>query len=561
PSSWDYSADVVVVGQGIAGCSAAITAHDAGARVIILDKAPYADYGNSGVCGGIAWYPCLSTNGGSVQDFITTLKAMTWGTTPDDELLAAYCQGIANLPAWYVSLGGAYVYAATVPTAIPRSLVTGLVSPSFQTTANWDSCVNYKTSTGATGNGATTMAFLGGCIASRNIPVLQSTPAEALIQNPMTREIIGVQASDWKGATLYIQADQGVILACGGYENNPEMTNNFEPWAHSEYPVSFWGTPYNTGDGIMMAQSVGAKLWHMNNKEWTSSGYSARAASNELGMGMTCSKGQSSTYCFMANRYGLRFMNEWVYSGHTAQLLATEQLLELNGEGSNVAPFLPQYDYLPTILPSGITLKSTDYVDYPNIPFYLIFDSQLLGAGALASGSYASAISVVHPTATYTWSPNNSVELAKGWIIGPAPDPTTLGNMIVSHDFQGRVVGMNAANLATTVTNFNAYAASGVDKDFGRPAAGMAPLNKPPYYAMELGIGRLNTNGGPVHDQYGRTIDVYGNPIPRLYSIGELGSLFGYLYYGGGNFPEGAVMGQYAGKHAASLPKYTQLPG
>jgi len=57
-----------------------------------------------------------------------------------------------------------------------------------------------------------------------------------------------------------------------------------------------------------------------------------------------------------------------------------------------------------------------------------------------------------------------------------------------------------------------------------------------------------------VHDQYGRTIDVFNNPIPRLYSIGELGSIFGYLYYGGGNFPEGMVMGQYAGKHATSLP-------
>jgi predicted oxidoreductase len=88
----------------------------------------------------------------------------------------------------------------------------------------------------------------------------------------------------------------------------------------------------------------------------------------------------------------------------------------------------------------------------------------------------------------------------------------------------------------------------------------MGAINKPPYYAMELCIGSLNTNGGPVHDQYGRTIDVYNNPIPRLYTVGENGSIFGYLYRSGGNFPEAMVMGQYAGKHAASLPSYTQVP-
>jgi len=104
---------------------------------------------------------------------------------------------------------------------------------------------------------------------ARNIPVKLATPAQKLIQNPITKEIVGVQAVDWKGETLYVQANKGVILACGGYENNQEMRTNFLPWANSNEPfITFGGTPYNTGDGIIMAQSVGAKLWHMNNKEW-----------------------------------------------------------------------------------------------------------------------------------------------------------------------------------------------------------------------------------------------------------------------------------------------------
>jgi hypothetical protein len=183
----------------------------------------------------------------------------------------------------------------------------------------------------------------------------------------------------------------------------------------------------------------------------------------------------------------------------------------------------------------------------------------LFNAGPVGTGLYASEVSALHPTPYYTWSSNNSVELAKGWIITGAT-PTALGNNIVCYDYFGRVVGMNAANLATTITNYNSYAASGKDLDFGRPAVSMKALNNPPYYAMELCPISLNTNGGPVHDQYGRTIDAYDNVIPRLYTVGELGSIFGFLYHSGGNYPEALVMGQFAGKHAASLPSYTQPP-
>ena len=505
--------------------------------------------------------PVLASNGGSVQDFITYHKMIHYGTVDDDELIAALCQGIANWPSWIAGLGGKTIYVATT-SAVPRFLVTGFVNPSFQSKANWQSYCFIQTPTGGQGKGLDTMVFLESCVASRKIPVLQSTPAERLIQDPNTKEILGVQAVNWMGATLNIQANKGVILACGGFENNNAMRNQFEPWAHSNAPfLSFWGTPYNTGDGITMAQSVGAALWHMNNKEWTGSGYGVKAACKELGFGFQCSKSASSKVAFIVNRYGKRFMNEWIVSSHTAQLLPTDQLVELNGLSANVAPYSPQYAGLPSNLPASALAESvtTDYVDYPNTPFWLIFDSQLMSAGALASGSWGGAVSALHQTAHYTWSSDNSVELAKGWFIS-APDITTLGNSIVSYDYFGRTINMNTTNLATTLTNFNSYAGSGVDSDFGRPAAGMGAISKPPYYALELCIGSLNTNGGPVHDQYGRTIDVYGNPIPRLYSVGELGSIFGYLYHSGGNFPEAMVMGKYAGAHAASLPNHTQVP-
>ena len=63
----------------------------------------------------------------------------------------------------------------------------------------------------------------------------------------------------------------------------------------------------------------------------------------------------------------------------------------------------------------------------------------------------------------------------------------------------------------------------------------------------------VNTQGGPRHNSLAQTLDVDGNPIPRIYSAGELGSFFGHLYQGGSNLPEALVFGMIAGEHAAGL--------
>jgi len=568
PSDWDYSADVVVVGLGAAGAAAAITAFDAGSSVIVLEKAPWANGGNSGISGGQVFSPVLASNGGSVADFITYHKMIHWGTVDDDDLIKALCTGIAEWPSWIASLGGTTMYTTAV-SAVPRSLVTGFVNPGFQSQANWENYC-FCTLTGsktAKGTGVDTMYFLIGCVNSRKIPVLLSTPAQKLIQDPSTGEILGVQAVNGASMTINVQANKGVILACGGFENNKEMLNQYLPWSHTMAPyTTFWGTPYNTGDGITMAQSVGAKLWHMNNKEWTGTGYGCKAASDQFGMGFqVSSSGATPGRAIIVNRYGRRFMNEHVYTSHTAQLLPTDQLVELNGLSAGVAPYDSEYSYLTSNpLPTAAAAQSvsTDYVDYPNVPFYLIFDSQLMKAGPLQTGGWPGVTTLLHPkgTQTYVWSTDNSAELANGWIV-TGPDPATLAGEVVSRDYWGRVVGMDPKGLTATITKYNADCAAGNgDTVFGRPAASMVALNSPPYYAMELCIGSLNTNGGPVHDQYGRTIDVYNNPIPRLYTVGENGSIFGFLYHSGGNLPEAMVMGRIAGSHASGLPPVSADP-
>jgi succinate dehydrogenase/fumarate reductase flavoprotein subunit len=92
----------------------------------------------------------------------------------------------------------------------------------------------------------------------RGIEVMTSTPAKELITNEKG-EVIGVVA-EREGRVISIKAKRAVVLTCGGFEYNDAMKDAYLPLTPI-YPI---GTPGNTGDGLIMAQKVGAALWHMN---------------------------------------------------------------------------------------------------------------------------------------------------------------------------------------------------------------------------------------------------------------------------------------------------------
>ena len=81
--------------------------------------------------------------------------------------------------------------------------------------------------------------------------------------------------------------------------------------------------------------------------------------------------------------------------------------------------------------------------------------------------------------------------------------------------------------------------------------ATLLPVETPPFYGMELALSVINTMGGPQHNSAGQTLNKEGKPIPRLYSVGELGSFFSLCYTGGTNIPEAHSFGRIAGEHAA----------
>ena len=73
-----------------------------------------------------------------------------------------------------------------------------------------------------------------------------------------------------------------------------------------------------------------------------------------------------------------------------------------------------------------------------------------------------------------------------------------------------------------------------------------------PYYALELVPAMLNTQGGPRRNARSRVVRPDGSPIRRLYSAGELRSIYSYLYQGTGNIGECMAFGRISGRNAAA---------
>ncbi len=130
--------------------------------------------------------------------------------------------------------------------------------------------------------------------------------------------------------------------------------------------------------------------------------------------------------------------------------------------------------------------------------------------------------------------------MAKGWIKRADTLPA------LAH-----IVGLDPATLEATVSRWNGSVASKCDQEFGRTLM-LTPLAKGPYYAIELSPSMLNTQGGPRRNEKAQIVAPDSTPIPRLYSAGELGSIYSYLYQGTGNIGECLAFGRIAGRNAVA---------
>jgi succinate dehydrogenase/fumarate reductase flavoprotein subunit len=352
-------------------------------------------------------------------------------------------------------------------------------------------------SNGGMGGEAPLWTPLRAQVEKRQVEVMYETPAKALIQLP-SREIAGVRA-EAAGKTIYIKANKAVILCCGGFEFDFDMQQNYLPG----WPIYCQGSPGNTGDGVRMAQQAGAALWHMNNPLAGLGGmvvpeFAPVVIPVSIMGGYIC-----------VDKFGKRFMSENRESRHGFG--HKEYLLFFDGVAG----------------------------DFTRLPCHYIFDETTRARSAIATSGRKFGWFGWH--SGYQWSRDNSKEIEKGWIIK--------GESVAE---LAAKLEMKPADLETTLTNYNENCKKGVDPDFGRPRQNLVALEKPPYYAVKIYPIMYNTQGGPKRNAKCQVVDPFDQPIPRLYSAGELGSFWGWMYNGGGNNAECLCTGQIAARNAVA---------
>lgn len=306
------------------------------------------------------------------------------------------------------------------------------------------------------------------------------------------------------GAITGVELDDGerigarsVVLSCGGYEFDEAMKQDYL----RAYPIHFYGNPGNTGDGVRMAMEVGADLWHMNQMIGRAIGHFPLADGTSLGFIISI----GPPGYVITDRYGRRFADE------------APQAALLHGF---------YYELLHFDHHRG---------EYPRVPCYWFFDERRRLAGPLTHTNIGAC-----GVDLYEWSADNAKEIAAGWIHrGDSIEEAAAAAGVIDPDAAARSVGA-----------YNDGCAQGRDA-LGRPAQTLVPLDRGPFYCVELWPGGSNTSGGPRRDERARVVDVFGAPIPGLYAAGELGQAVGLRYPSdGSNLSEALCFGQIAGEEA-----------
>jgi len=182
--------------------------------------------------------------------------------------------------------------------------------------------------------------------------------------------------------------------------------------------------------------------------------------------------------------------------------------------------------------------------DFTRIPCLGIFDETTRTRGPVVSGT-GFRFGWFGWFGSYQPSRDNAKEIEKGWII----KGETLADL-------ANKLEMKPADLEASIARYNEHCKNRLDADFGRPARSLTPIEKPPYYAVKLYPATFNTQGGPRRNARCQVVDPYSEPIMRLYSAGELGSFWGWMYNGGGNNAEALCTGQIAGRNAAAAKSW-----
>jgi len=502
--------DVVVLGSGIAGLSGALAAHELGLKAIVLEKAEKLGGGTTNSY-GLIWVGQnhLAHAAGyedNRDDVIAYMRFLSGGFL-DEQRMQAFVDRAREAIKFFEGCGVRFRvvrgltdhYYGTAPgtRAVGRSLEAELISghslgdwrervldphdvPCFVTAeeqvswgginnfSRWDQeLVRERKARDMRGKGLGLICHFLNALRLRGVPVLTGQQVESLAVEG--GRVTGVIMSTGER----IAARKGVIIGTGGYSANAQMSRDFEQIPGIDQEPDSLSLASLTGDGLVYGAEIGGILHKIQNSLRVMLSYTIPP--DQPGKPGLCVHAGIVELCsphtMVVNKYGKRFADETFFQG-----------------------IVPQLRYLDP-------MKH----EYPNLPAFLIFDSQYLKRFSFANQPVGSEVPKTVPRAM------------------------TLSEL-------ARKLGIDADALAKTVERFNGFARAGADPDFRRgenqwklasakaPCGGNASLGtieEPPFYGVEL-HPTGSASVGLLADSNGQVIHQRRHPIRGLYASGNV---------------------------------------
>lgn len=245
---WDEEVDVLVVGSDMAGLAAACTVATEGDGVncLLLEKGTNGmGNGNTPYSSG---YVLWTEDVDRLFDYLKTLRGGYTATS--DEVLRAYAEGVAENLDWVKALG-----------ADTDDMIIGAVDGNpgeFGEFVNSDSASSIRYDKVNSKSYTHVAQLLGAYLqdnASESVERRFELPLVALVQDPQTKAMLG-GVYEHEGAQVYVKARKGVVMCCGGFENDPVMLQDYLSITQS-HPVAAQG---NTGDGHRICAKLGVDM-------------------------------------------------------------------------------------------------------------------------------------------------------------------------------------------------------------------------------------------------------------------------------------------------------------
>lgn len=530
--------DVVVLGSGAAGLTAAVTALGAGAEVAVFEKDARLG-GTTAVSGGVVWIPAHSRGPGPedfpVADALTYLRSFsdmrlqpelvdTFVHTGEPMLDAV--EALTPIRFWVSE--GYPDYKPEQPGGRPDGGRSFNPSPfDFAQLGEWASRIYaFPSDWSDVGFDAETLArlrrtsldgqeftattrFMGQALIGGLLKPLLDAGAVvrcgARAGQLLTESgrVTGVRIHE--GERSYdVAARRGVVLATGGFEWDPRLVESYLRGPMTA-PVS---PPGRTGDGLRMAMALGADLGNMSEAWWATTVRIPGDTLDGQPRSRSIRSERTRPGCIVVNRRGRRFVNE------------AQDYNAFGGAFHQIDP---------------------ETLSYPNRESWMVFDERHLRQyGFLGVGRDAQAPAWFNGSA-------DLVELAAR-------------------------TGIDAAALTETVERWNRNVSGSLhDPDFHRgrsrydtfwgdalmpdgPARTLGTIAEAPFYAVPIHVGTIGTKGGPRTTVDGQVLHVSGDVIPGLYAAGNvMASALGGAYPGAGaTIGPAMVFGYRAGVHAAT---------